>query len=167
MSIRFISAERFAQVLIWRLNKTYGRTPTASFFANQFNLRAYGTKTITRETARKWLRGEVLPTWQNLNVLMNWLEIEPSLLYEQAGKEIVTTDEHTLREVQFADDSTDENFSDIFKNLSPHEAKILAIIALALKDSKQISDDVLNSLLHSTKKSSIKKKSLAPITSGI
>jgi hypothetical protein len=28
---------------------------------NQFNSRAYGTKTINRETARKWIKGMALP----------------------------------------------------------------------------------------------------------
>lgn len=64
---------RFCQALEKSLIKKYGRIPTAAKFADSFNLRAHGTTTISRETARKWLRGLVLPEVSRLNVLTSWL----------------------------------------------------------------------------------------------
>lgn len=41
--------------------------------ADQFNLRAEGTSTISRETARKWMRGKAVPQVGRLEVLIKWL----------------------------------------------------------------------------------------------
>ncbi len=47
--------------------------PSATMLADQFNLRAEGTSTISRETARKWMRGKAVPQVGRLEVLIKWL----------------------------------------------------------------------------------------------
>jgi len=64
------------------LIKKMGKIPSANTFANQFNLRAYGTTTITRETARKWRLGLPVPSMDKLAVLIEWLDIDVFILLD-------------------------------------------------------------------------------------
>jgi hypothetical protein len=58
------------------LFRKYGRRISAQKLADQFNLRAKGTKTISRETARKWLSGMAIPQYDRLVVLVDWLGLD-------------------------------------------------------------------------------------------
>jgi hypothetical protein len=64
------------------LKEKYGYLPSAAKFSDAFNLRAHGTTTISRETARKWLKGDAIPELSRLKVLITWLGIKPSVLFE-------------------------------------------------------------------------------------
>ncbi len=64
------------------LIKKFGKLPPASKFADQFNLRAYGTTTVTRETARKWIAGLAVPEIDKLSILVNWLELDPAEIFQ-------------------------------------------------------------------------------------
>jgi transcriptional regulator with XRE-family HTH domain len=75
-------ASNLAKAINDALLKKFGKVPSASIFANQFNLRAYGTKTITRETARKWMLGLALPEMDKLPALVEWLDIDVSKLFK-------------------------------------------------------------------------------------
>ena len=72
----------FSQSLKELLKEKYGYLPSAARFSDAFNLRAHGTTTISRETARKWLRGDAIPELSRLKVLVTWLGIKPSVLFE-------------------------------------------------------------------------------------
>jgi PAS domain-containing protein len=72
---------RFSDALNKGLMNTLGEIPTAARLADQFNLRAYGTKTISRETARKWKCGLALPEAGNLQVLIEWLNLSPASVF--------------------------------------------------------------------------------------
>ena len=74
-------AFEFAELLNKYLIRKYKKTPSANFFANQFNLRAKGTTTITAETARKWLRGIAVPQIDRFLVLIDWLGFHPGELF--------------------------------------------------------------------------------------
>ena len=74
-------ALEFAELLNKYLLRKYNKTPSANFFANQFNLRAKGTTTITAETARKWLRGIAVPEIDRFLVLIDWLGFHPGELF--------------------------------------------------------------------------------------
>ncbi|HPG62356.1 MAG TPA: transcriptional regulator [Casimicrobium sp.] len=45
----------------------------------QFNARYWG-KSMTLQGVRRWLRGEAIPTQEKLQVLADWLNIEPHVL---------------------------------------------------------------------------------------
>ncbi len=60
------------------LFEKYALIPTNSFVATQFNLRAHGTTVVSRETARKWLKGLALPSPSHLITIIKWLKINPS-----------------------------------------------------------------------------------------
>jgi hypothetical protein len=51
----------------------------------EFNLRAYGTITINRETARKWLKGLALPRPTAIQILVDWLNINPVTIFSMAS----------------------------------------------------------------------------------
>jgi hypothetical protein len=60
------------------LFEKYALIPTNSFVATQFNLRAHGTTIVSRETARKWLKGLSLPSPSHLITIIQWLKLNPS-----------------------------------------------------------------------------------------
>lgn len=86
MNNRKSTASCLAKAINEGLIKKFGKIPSANIFANQFNLRAYGTKTITRETARKWLLGLAVPEIDKLVVLVEWLDIDVLNLFGQEPK---------------------------------------------------------------------------------
>jgi len=75
-------AAKFAEVLKQHLIKKYNKVPSSYFFANQFNLRAQGTSTITAETARKWIKGISVPEIDRFKVLIDWLDFNPAELFD-------------------------------------------------------------------------------------
>ncbi len=74
-------AARFAEILKQALLKKYKKVPSGYFFADQFNLRAEGTTTITAETARKWIKGLSVPEIDRFKVLIKWLEFDVDELF--------------------------------------------------------------------------------------
>jgi hypothetical protein len=74
-------AAKFADVLNIALVKKYKKVPSGHFMANQFNLRAEGTTTITAETARKWVKGLSVPEIDRFKVLIKWLELDVDDLF--------------------------------------------------------------------------------------
>ena len=89
---REVTGDLFAIHLKKMLTSNYGHMPSASKFADDFNLRAVGTKTISRETARKWIRGEAIPEISRLKVLINWLKLNPSsFLDEKLNQSAIVT----------------------------------------------------------------------------
>ena len=77
-STRKLVSETFSRSLQELLTEKYGYLPSAAKFSDAFNLRAHGTTTISRETARKWLRGEAIPELSRLRVLIMWLGLKPA-----------------------------------------------------------------------------------------
>ena len=55
----------------------------------EFNTRYWG-QSITVQAVRRWLRGEAIPSQEKLQVLADWLKVEPHVLRfgEQAVKSI-------------------------------------------------------------------------------
>ena len=89
MTNRKNTASCLSRILNESLQRKFGKIPSASKFADQFNLRAYGTKTITRETARKWLVGIAVPEIDKLVVLIDWLDIDVMDLFGKIPKQSV------------------------------------------------------------------------------
>jgi hypothetical protein len=89
---RLAMTRRFSKELNKGLKNTLGGIPTAARLAEQFNLRAYGVKTISRETARRWKCGVSLPQPGHLQVLIEWLNLSPSGVFLSAPGELSSTD---------------------------------------------------------------------------
>ena len=71
----------FSQHLAKALLAKYKKKVSIVFFVNQFNLRAYGTNTISYETGRKWLKVITIPQLSKMKVLIKWLELDPGFLF--------------------------------------------------------------------------------------
>jgi hypothetical protein len=65
-----------------QLKKRYKKVPSTSFIANEFNLRAHDSETVTCEAVRKWLNGLSFPKSDKLSVMQKWLDIQTDLFKE-------------------------------------------------------------------------------------
>lgn len=81
MNNRSFLTQNFSKAFYAALKVKFGKIPSSIELANQFNLRAYGTKTISRETARKWKNGLTLPEPANLQVLIEWLNLNTEQIF--------------------------------------------------------------------------------------
>ena len=70
-------ADKFRLALGMRLRNRFGKLISAQRFADQYNLNAHGTTPISRETARRWIRGSAIPDYGHLLALVRWLELDP------------------------------------------------------------------------------------------
>ena len=71
--------ERFSTTLRSGLMNKFNRIPTAQKFSDEFNLRSVNA--ITRETARKWINGLVMPESERLLILIQWLNLNSDYVY--------------------------------------------------------------------------------------
>ena len=140
---RETTLSKFEQSLRTGIARKLGRQVSAQRFADQFNLRAHGTETISRETARKWIRGTTIPDYERLAVLIDWLELNPlEFLANENAKENPTL----LNDVDiFIHDKSKrvEDLMEIIKALDQQSTEALFIIAWALRQvSKSAAPEV-------------------------
>lgn len=64
-----------------------------SVLEREFNRRYWG-RAVTLQAARRWMRGEAIPSQDKLQVLAEWLQIEPQVL--RFGEDAI----HTVRDAQ-------------------------------------------------------------------
>ncbi len=77
MANRDVVSARFRVALANRLKIRFGKVLSAQRFSDLYNLNAHGSNTISRETARLWIRGNSMPDYGHLAVLIQWLGINP------------------------------------------------------------------------------------------
>lgn len=70
--------KRFSKAFTEGLYKKFSKVPSTSMIADAFNQQAIGVKGISRETARRWLRGISYPETDRLQLLVDWLELNPA-----------------------------------------------------------------------------------------
>ena len=108
---------KFAEVLNRALLKKYKKVPSGSFLANQFNLRAEGTTTITAETARKWVKGLSVPEIDRFKVLIKWLELDVDSIFN-------TTEVHlSHKESNDVIDAIESKINDLVETISKFKDK--------------------------------------------
>lgn len=73
---RDLILNRFSSKLNAAILEQYGTKFSAANFADQYNLRANGTTTITRQTALRWTSGQGFPDPGRLYVLVEWLDLD-------------------------------------------------------------------------------------------
>ncbi len=71
--------KQFAQHFKEKLKNRYKKVPSTNFIANEFNLRAHDSSTVSREAVRKWLNGLSFPTSDKLSVMRKWLDLQTDL----------------------------------------------------------------------------------------
>jgi hypothetical protein len=136
-SNRKIVGDLFSRRLKELLTARYGYVPSAAKFSDAFNLRAHGTTTISRETARKWIRGEAIPELSRLKVLIDWLGLKPSAFLE--GEFTESSIEGDSREVGQGtiDVNTQNKLISLINELDEKSIETLFIAAWALKEIKK------------------------------
>jgi len=72
--------KKFSEELNRSIEKEYKRRLKNAEFATFYNLQF--NRSITSETARKWLRGESVPNVHTINDLANWLKMDLSGLFK-------------------------------------------------------------------------------------
>lgn len=82
MSEKAEFAERLKQAMI-----AAGYEPRSSVLEREFNQRFWG-RSVTFQAARQWLRGDTLPQQEKLQVLAEWLNVEPHVL--RYGEQVST-----------------------------------------------------------------------------
>ena len=99
----------FSESLKKALIKKFGKLPSTSFIANNFNLRVYENLAISRETARKWLAGLSFPESGRLKALMEWLNLDAN---EMMGVNFISGTKPTLARGLKRDDLFSQNILD-------------------------------------------------------
>ena len=92
--------DNFSAALNEAFRNRYSKVPTAAVFMDEYNSRAYGTKTINRETARKWIKGLALPRAGAMQILVDWLNINPVYIFAMTDSlpaESTSTDQEKVR----------------------------------------------------------------------
>lgn len=107
MNNRSSITRNFHKALNLGLKNTFGKIPSSTELANQFNLRAYGTKTISRETARKWKNGLAMPEPSNLQVLIEWLNLSSEYIFSQS--------KNTNHQLKINSASKPKNFNELHR----------------------------------------------------
>lgn len=103
----------------------------------EFNTRYWGSS-VTVQAVRRWLRGEAIPSQEKMQVLADWLKIEPHLLRygEQAIKSIKAKQKRWDEGIGFAERETFE----AFLNLPAPQRKVVREVILAF--AKAYSADI-------------------------
>ena len=125
IALRLNFSDALRDALVARL----GKLPSATHFANQYNLRAHGTTTISRETARKWINGQAVPEMPRLNILIDWLGLDTSkfLAMGKVKKPLV-------KEL-VEDDLTLETIVELLRQMDAKTRSVVLITAWALRET--------------------------------
>lgn len=79
--------ERFGREFRLKLGRKFGRLPSAAFVSCRFNLHlGRDCDGVSGETVRRWMRGHSMPTYQHLEALVGWLELDLDLVFQPKNK---------------------------------------------------------------------------------
>lgn len=134
---RKLANHLFANALRGALADDQGRLPSAAKFADAFNLRAHGTSTITRETARKWLRGEAMPEIGKMQVLIHWLNLDPAVFLQPATMD-ATPMRDNGEELGSEGAGVRQSLAGILSQLDDRSVEALYLTATAMRALKKI-----------------------------
>lgn len=130
---RLVSRSNLGILLSQALIRKFGALPSANKFADQFNLRAYGTTTITRETARKWIAGLAVPEIDKLSILVEWLDISPSEIFKTDELKSKNTAIQVKNGLNHSELSINEHINEYVREMNEDSKKALFIAAWMLK----------------------------------
>ncbi len=125
--------KRFSDELNKSLFDKYNRKISATFFVNEFNLRAHGTSVIAYETGRKWLKGAALPQASKIQVLVDWLGLDANILFDINGfnDPVQESDNQLFKTLDFVGEhGSIEAICLIASQLTPHQKQKLLFSTL-------------------------------------
>lgn len=135
---RDVLRRNFSNELRTALIKRMGKLPSSTHFANQFNFRAHGTTAITRETARKWVTGQAIPEIERLQILIEWLELDPHKFLASNASQATAIEPVT------ADDLIIETIVELLRKMDPKTRSVVLITAWALRETNSTPLEHLN-----------------------
>jgi hypothetical protein len=136
-SSRHLANSLFAAALREALVCAFGKVPSAAKFADAFNLRAHGSSTISRETARKWLQGHCMPEIGKMRILIQWLKLDPAS-FLQSGES--STDSPASTHIDSSSTSKSgiqEALIGLLRHLDHQSIETLYLTATAMKALKR------------------------------
>lgn len=136
---RETTLRKFERTLRTGIARKLGRQVSAQRFADQFNLRANGTTTISRETARKWIRGEAIPEISRLKVLVNWLGLRTSVFLEEEDGDPSTIETVSGIDQDSAKVDIQKRLILLINDLDEKSIEALFVAAWALKEMRDSS----------------------------
>ena len=126
----------FAQAFKIGLLSKFKKIPSSGYIAKEFNLRATDSPTITSETARRWLKGIVLPDVPKLIILSKWLEIDLNVLLSLNKAHEYQGDDESKEELSKLVESSEQ----IIKSLQNISCDLQSL-ALKIKNKKDSEDN--------------------------
>lgn len=138
MANRDVVSEKFRIVLATRLKARFGKVLSAQRFSDLYNLNAHGSSTISRETARLWIRGNNMPDYGHLAVLVQWLGIDPEeFLGNENPATTVQNDEKRTRPAQGRNHVTRDLMA-LWDELDPDTRRTVLVVAKALSAQQPV-----------------------------
>jgi hypothetical protein len=114
-----------------------GYAVSASVLEHEFNLRWHG-RSISNQAAWGWLNSRSIPTQDKLQVISEWLRIEPEVL--RFGERV----RHEVREHQRRWDEglnyVEREVIDVYLQLPPEQRKVLREVILAFAKAHGLKD---------------------------
>lgn len=106
-----------------------GYDARASVLETQFNTRYWG-KPVTYQAVTRWLKGEAIPAQDKLQVLADWLKIEPQVL--RFGGEAVRSVQEKKMRWENAITGPEREVLEAFIGLPAEQKKVAREVILAL-----------------------------------
>lgn len=92
-----------------------------SVLEREFNRRYWG-RPVTLQAVRRWMRGEAIPAQDKLQVLAEWLKVEPQVLrFGEAATQAVQSAQHRWEVLNY----TERETLDAFLRLPPEQRKVV------------------------------------------
>lgn len=95
-----------------------------------FNSRYYG-RSVTMQAVRRWMRGEAIPSQEKLQVLADWLKIEPHVL--RYGAPAINAVQSKQKQWETAVTYEEREAFEAFLNLPAPQKKIVREVIVAFK----------------------------------
>lgn len=106
-----------------------GYEPRASVLEPQFNTRYWG-KPVTYQAVTRWLKGEAIPSQDKLQVLADWLQVEPQIL--RFGGEAIVSVQKKKKRWEDAIAGPEREVLEAFIGLPTEQKKVAREVILAL-----------------------------------
>ena len=106
-----------------------GYEARASVLEPQFNTRYWG-KPVTYQAVTRWLKGEAIPSQDKLQVLAEWLNIEPQIL--RFGGDSIRSVQERKKRWEDAIAGPEREVLEAFINLPAAQKKVAREVILAL-----------------------------------
>lgn len=122
--------QRFSKALNLCFIEQYGRIPSATVLARDFNLRSDNGGSISQETARRWIRGLSMPELDKLEILAPWLGLDMDFILEKKTGQPPSNTNLTIQEPPL--EHSEAKLLNAYRQADASSKRILMAIAKAI-----------------------------------